>query len=190
MRIVKILQREISHVDRSSLLILNTDLLVLLCHHCKLPRGQLFLKSLRNNSKRPDWDIGHLIASLGPEICGILPFIHAIGGCDTTSRLYGIGKGQILKLAIRSAEFRKLSQVFCSQSSNHDEVAMAGEKAITLIYGEKKNRSWPECREGFSLVRESLEQQPSSRSLQSAAHIRCCQVSQLQGLFTDPDMDG
>ena len=72
----------------------DTDLLVLLCHHCKLPRGQLFLKSLRNNSKRPDWDIGHLIASLGPEICGILPFIHAIGGCDTTSRLTESGKAK------------------------------------------------------------------------------------------------
>jgi hypothetical protein len=32
------------------------------------------------------------------EICKVMPFIHAITGCDTTSKLFGVGKGQALKM--------------------------------------------------------------------------------------------
>ena len=31
------------------------------------------------------------------QICNLLPFAHVIAGCDTTSRLFGIGKGVALR---------------------------------------------------------------------------------------------
>ena len=34
---------------------------------------------------------------LGPEVCSHILFLHAVLGCDTTSRLYSIGKGNSLK---------------------------------------------------------------------------------------------
>ena len=35
---------------------------------------------------------------LGQDVCNKIFFIHAILGCDTTSRLHGIGKGTSLVL--------------------------------------------------------------------------------------------
>ena len=35
--------------------------------------------------------------ALGSEVCLLLPFAHALAGCDTTSRLFGIGKGVDLR---------------------------------------------------------------------------------------------
>ena len=36
--------------------------------------------------------------ALGGEVCECLLQIHAILGCDTTSRIHGIGKGASLKM--------------------------------------------------------------------------------------------
>ena len=39
----------------------------------------------------------HSVDSLGADTCHLLALVHAIAGCDTTLRMFGIGKGVPLK---------------------------------------------------------------------------------------------
>ena len=60
--------------------------------------------------------------------------MHAFTGCDTTSRMYGIGKGSVLKKVLTDATFRQQCSVFLMDSS-HEAVAHAGEALIASVYG-------------------------------------------------------
>ena len=74
----------------------DTDLLVLLCYFAEPNTKRLFFMSDRTqNSKLRD--IKQLQQTLGYRISNILPVIHSLTGCDTSSRLFGIGKGPALK---------------------------------------------------------------------------------------------
>ena len=66
----------------------DTDLLVLLCWHADPNSCSLIFKSERRKMLRV-WNIRWVQNVLGPHICNLLPFAHAIAGCDTTSRLFG-----------------------------------------------------------------------------------------------------
>ena len=76
----------------------DPDLLVLLLHHVPMESKDIFFASERKkNSKGRVWNIKEVQAALGPVLCKNILFSHALLGCDTTSRLFGIGKGSILK---------------------------------------------------------------------------------------------
>ncbi len=74
---------------------------------------------------------------LGPDICNHILFIHALLGCDTTSRLYGIGKGSSLKMFTASHPFREQAKVFNIHPASMQDVVNAGEKALVIIYNGK-----------------------------------------------------
>jgi len=59
-----------------------------------------------------------------------------ISGCDTTSRVYGIGKVAALKKYANSLHFREQAKVFNSPSTVHD-IVIAGENALVFLYGGK-----------------------------------------------------
>ncbi len=59
--------------------------------------------------------------------------MHAVLGCDTTSRLFGIGKGTALK---SSGHFREQAKVFNESASSQDIIA-AGEQVLVSIYNGK-----------------------------------------------------
>ena len=78
----------------------DTDLLVLLCYHVKDNSCDIFFKpeSRTGTKKNPRcWNIKQVQNILGRDTCNNLLFAHAILGCDTTSRVYGFGKGLALK---------------------------------------------------------------------------------------------
>ena len=75
-------------------------------------------------------------AELGPAVCRNMFFLHAILGCDTTSRPYGTGKATSLKKYGESVYFQ--DQVFDIPVSTQAEVATAGENAIVVLYGGKQ----------------------------------------------------
>ena len=51
---------------------------------------------------------------------------HALLGCDTTSRVFGLGKQAVLPLLKKSEVFRKKCKVFLDESSSKDEIVKAG----------------------------------------------------------------
>ena len=66
----------------------------------------------------------------------MLLFLRAMLGCDTTSRVHGIGKGAALKKYANSLHFRKQAKVFNSSFTVND-VVVAGENALVSLYGGK-----------------------------------------------------
>ena len=62
-------------------------------------------------------------------------------GCDTTSRLFRIGKGTILKKFKANVELQKAAEVFDSTLSTSSQIESAGEKVLVVMYGGKNNES-------------------------------------------------
>lgn len=89
---------ESSHTRPTILLGEDTDLLVLLLYHGDTSLNQIYFKSLSTSKvTMKSLDILKTKALLGPEICSLLSLVHAISGCDTASRMFGIGKGFTFK---------------------------------------------------------------------------------------------
>lgn len=65
-------------------------------------------------------------------------FIHAILGCDTTSRLHGIGKGAALKKFVSCHYFQEQAK-FVNVNSTKEAIATAtaGENALVCLYNGK-----------------------------------------------------
>ena len=115
----------------------DTDLVILLCYYAEPDGFDLFMQfSTRGTTKKNRllWDIKVTQSELGAYICNNILFIHAIFGCDTTSRLYGLGKGLSLKRFTSSALFRDKAEQFCKKDSTFDDVIGAGEAALVCLY--------------------------------------------------------
>ncbi len=114
----------------------DTDLLILLLHYANEKMFPIHLVSEPKKGKiGKTWDILKMKQMLGPEICHLLLFAHAIVGCDTTSKPYGLGKGLPLKLLKNNEKFRDFAKVFYEQNTTQKQVDIAGEKAMVIIYG-------------------------------------------------------
>ena len=73
---------------------------------------------------------------LGIDVCNIIIFIYAILGCDTTSHLYGLGKGLALKKFKSNVLFCQQPEVFNnSWPVVKNDIVVAGEKALVCLYG-------------------------------------------------------
>ena len=56
----------------------------------------LYMITDKQTAKHPFLDIKGIRNNLGHEIASCLPVLHAISGCDTTSKLFGIGKSTVM----------------------------------------------------------------------------------------------
>ena len=123
----------------------DTDLLVLLLHHADLNAHELFLapEPKKATKTRRIWCIKKIKELLGPKVCDNLLFIHAILGCDSTSRLFGIGKGLALKKVKNDSNFLKQAKVFSQTQENVEKgiIVAAGEKALVSLYGGDKDET-------------------------------------------------
>lgn len=61
-------------------------------------------------------------------------FIHAMGGCDTTSSLFQTGKIKHLKTVQQHPELHDLLLIFNNESSSPEEIERAGEKYLLALY--------------------------------------------------------
>ena len=75
----------------------DTDLLVLMLYHSEMESNVLFLNRSRSNDQRV-WNIKKTKSALGLDFCSNIAFVHALLGCDTTSRIHGIEKSVALRL--------------------------------------------------------------------------------------------
>ena len=120
----------------------HTDLLVLLLYHAELQSVDLcFAPEPKRNSRCRTWGIKKVKAKLGSLICSHILFLHAMLGCDTTSRLYDIGKSTILKKFKAKTILHQSAEIFNNPNSTAKEIKFAGEKALVNIYNGKSNES-------------------------------------------------
>ena len=121
----------------------DTDLLILLCYHASLgSHNVFFLPTPKKNTKKiKEWNIMVTKEQLGPDICCNILFLHAVLGCDTTSQLYGVGKGTAIKKFQSSEHFREQAKVFAKESATPEEISIAGEQALVALYNGKPGES-------------------------------------------------
>ena len=100
----------------------DTDLLVLLCYYVRQDAHRLIFRSdSRYSTVKPKvWDIQKTKTPLGKETCKLLPLSHALTGCDTTSRIFGISKPAVLKVLLKDNTFRLLLATFLNANSKAD----------------------------------------------------------------------
>ena len=121
----------------------DADLLVLLCYHADIHSNRIYFKSESKQAVARQirvWDITKTKIVLGEEICRLLPALHAMTGCDTTSRLFGIGKGAALKTLISSNNFKKHASIFLT-TCDVDHIVKAGEEMLLILYGGISNEN-------------------------------------------------
>ena len=105
----------------------DADVFQLLIHHANAEDFDLYMVMSKQTVS-----INILKKKLDPFLSRGLLFLHAISGCDTTSRPYGIGKATVLK---KVSALRNAIDTFMSPSSSKKDVETAGEKALLEIYG-------------------------------------------------------
>ncbi|CAC5397473.1 unnamed protein product [Mytilus coruscus] len=94
--------REMGKSGRTIIRTSNTNVIVLCVHYYKhmTHTSELWLQ-MGNISSVKDGrrflPIHQLCACLSPTICKLLPAVHALTGCDTTSSLFGVGKQTVYK---------------------------------------------------------------------------------------------
>ena len=114
----------------------NTDFLVPLVFHSSAEHNRVFMRSSTSKCDVRIWDIKQVQGALGSNLCKYILFAYAIGGCDTTSSLFGIGKSLPLKCLKDSSAFKENAHIFML-SSNHEQIIAAGEGALVVLYGGK-----------------------------------------------------
>ena len=77
-------------------------------------------------------DISRIQKTLDVELSRTLLLIHALSGCDATSRPYGIGKTSALSKYRSLTEY---SKVFLKPNQQRADVEEAGNHALAILYG-------------------------------------------------------
>ncbi|MES9879833.1 MAG: hypothetical protein ABW185_03030 [Sedimenticola sp.] len=123
----------------------DTDLLILLCYHTRPGEGyDIYFKpesKMGTKKQQRCWDIKMTQRVLGGDVCSHMLFVHAVLGCDTTSRAHGIGKGVALKQLMCNSAFKEQAGIFLKGSSTVADVVEAGEKALICLYNGKTDES-------------------------------------------------
>ena len=116
----------------------DTDLLVLLLYHTHVSDVKdLYFRSDRG--KGPAFDIKAMKEILKMEICDRLLFVHAITGCDTTSRIFGIGKKSVLQKIVHGDPILCTSaDTFSAPNQSHHVSESSGKNAMLAIYNGRK----------------------------------------------------
>ena len=169
----------------------DPDLLVLLIH---LADGNKHTSSFRPEPKKVGAlrciGVSSIRNKLGENICGNILFVHAFLGCDTTSRLFGIGKAAGLKLVKEKETFREqaVPKVFRSVNSSKDPVIATGEKAMTIVQKGKLNDHLDTMR--YQRFQELVTTRKKSIHQHVATNFRSNKVSQPQSVPSGPTLAG
>ena len=119
----------------------DTDLLVLLLYYIELTNcTELYFRS--DKAKANVYNIKVIRQILGEAACKDLLFLHAFTGCDSTSRVFGIGKKSGFQRVINKDRIIKAcSEVFCSPKQHQDIVATNGCSAMVAFFNANQKDS-------------------------------------------------
>jgi hypothetical protein len=117
----------------------DTDVLLLLLYHFEESLADVFLRSDTNSGPSATTSIRSVRSAIGDVAAQQLLVIHAIGGCDTTSAIYGHSKVTIYKKLTKSKAAVSLCSIIGGSNVSHCEVDAAGAELLNIIYGLKSN---------------------------------------------------
>ena len=81
---------------------------------------------------------------LGQCVCDGILAIHALLGCDTTSRVFSISNGAALTKFQRDERFQQDILLFLEKDVSKAEIKEAGERLLVSLYSGKANNSLDE----------------------------------------------
>lgn len=126
----------------------DTDLLVLLLYHATTDCKDLYFRS--DKGKANVYNIKVLKCVLSDDVCADLLFAHASSGCDTTSRIFGVGKKSGLqKIIKRESVFCNCAKIFCSPKADQVAVETAGCQAMISLFNGKQSDSLASLRYSY-----------------------------------------
>ena len=91
-------------------------------------------------------NVGKVQHKIGPAACQSILVLHALGGCDTTSAVFGIGKGFVYKHFNNDERNSSNLEIMQSPSSTVQQVSHAGIQLMISMYGGKSADSLPGLR--------------------------------------------
>eukprot|EP00794_Sanderia_malayensis_P016276 gene16276-biopygen13830 len=88
-------------------------------------------------------DIGGICDAIGPDMCNVLPAIHALSGCDTTSYFFKVGKVKVLKKLLNAPEkCRLLEGLGKATTIQVSELEKVKEFIRTVFYNGKTTETY------------------------------------------------
>ena len=104
-------------------------LLILLQHYSKRYHKTIYFRSDINKQSKEHkvYNINLLKEHLGDAVCNQLLFVHAYTGCDSTSRIFGIGKKSAFRKLIKLVPIMKLcASSFLLPNKFQEEISNLG----------------------------------------------------------------
>ncbi|KAK3085631.1 hypothetical protein FSP39_006444 [Pinctada imbricata] len=119
----------------------DTDVLVLCIHYFGRLKhtNELWLyigSVVKGRDSRRYIPVHELSRAFSDIFCCILPAVHALTGCDTTSAFYGVGKKSVYKLAKESSKNLESLQNFAELET--DRAVESARKLVSLLYDPKE----------------------------------------------------
>ena len=108
---------------------LKTDVFQLLVHHADPAASNVYMVAANRTVC-----VTTIKRRLDVQLSESLLFLHAISGCDTTSRPHGIGKVGVLK---KYAALEESAATFMASESSKVALEKAGERALVIMYGSQ-----------------------------------------------------
>ena len=127
----------------------DTDLLVLLLYHA--PANDCKHLYFRSDKGTPNvYNLTVLKHLPGDDVCSDLLFIHAFSGCDTTSRIFGVGKKSVVQKVIAGdSVLHECSKVFRTPTADPATVETTGCNAMVSLFNGGKSDSLASLRYSF-----------------------------------------
>jgi len=107
---------------------------------CLMGTPRVFLQRILQAKPKHVWDIHKTQSLLAPTTCELLPFLHALTGCDTTSKIYGVSKPAALKLLSTNKIFQEVARSFVTSQSRQDVVTHGKKAVMMLLAGDPRQQ--------------------------------------------------
>ena len=91
-------------------------------------------------------NVGTVQKKLGENACRHILTIHAFGGCDTTSAIFGLGKGTVYQRLTKNANLLPFLEVMLEGNASKEEVTSAGVAIMAAACGGKETENLGQMR--------------------------------------------
>ena len=132
----------------------DTDLLILLLYHTTKQCKDLYFYSDSQSKDVKVYHINIIKSVLGEELSAQLLFAHAFTGCDTTSRIFSIGKKAVFQKLLKDSTLQSCANTFISTGQSQECIIETGKKAMAIIFGGNGDDSLGSIR--YNLFRKKV----------------------------------
>ena len=116
--------------------------MVFLLYYAGKDGKDLYFWSDKVKEKPIVYNIKVLKQLLGDNVCTDLLFVHAFTGCDTTSRIFGVGKKSVFQQIVKGdSVLRTCSKIFCAPKAEQVIVGSSGCKAMVSLFNGTQSES-------------------------------------------------